>query len=54
MIEKLAMGGYGYYVWACFALTAAVFVLNELLARDHHRITYRDAARRIKALEEKQ
>ena len=33
----LAMGGYGAYVWSCFALTLAVFVFNEWRARVRHR-----------------
>ncbi|MEL6300385.1 MAG: heme exporter protein CcmD [Pseudomonadota bacterium] len=36
MMEWLAMGGYGFYVWASFALTFAVLALNLVLARARH------------------
>jgi len=35
-MEWLAMGGYGFYVWASFALTFAVLALNLVLARSRH------------------
>lgn len=53
MMEKLAMGDYGVYVWTCFALTFAIVVFNEWLARRRHRQEYRDAEVRIKAIEER-
>jgi len=53
-MEGLSMGGYGPYVWACFILTAIVFVICEWRARVHHRNVYRDVEVRIKALGEKQ
>lgn len=53
-MESLAMGGYGAYVWSCFALTLAVVVLNEWRARAHHRNVHREIEVRIKAIEEKQ
>lgn len=31
--EFLAMGGYGFYVWGSFGLTAAVVVIETLLIR---------------------
>jgi heme exporter protein CcmD len=33
MSRFLAMGGYGAYVWPCFALAAAVLAWNVLAAR---------------------
>ena len=48
------MGGYAAYVWTCFAVTFAIFVLNEWRARSHHRSVYRDIEVRVKAVEDKQ
>jgi heme exporter protein CcmD len=53
MIEKLAMGGYGAYVWSCMALTFAVVMVSEWRARVRHRAVYRDVEVRIKAVEDK-
>lgn len=36
MSEYFAMGGYGLFVWPCFALTAIVLILNVILPRAHH------------------
>ena len=52
-MDKLAMGGYGAYVWSCFALTALVVVINEWRARRRHRNEYRDLEVRIRAVEER-
>jgi heme exporter protein CcmD len=46
----LSMGGYGAYVWTCFALAAVVLVVCEWRARLRHRRVYRDIEVRIKAL----
>ena len=51
-MEQLAMGGYGAYVWSCFALSAIVVVAMEWRARARHRRVLRDIEVRIKALEE--
>lgn len=53
-MDYFAMGGYGAYVWSCFALTFAVFLFNEWSARRHHRNVYRDIEVRIKAVEDRQ
>ena len=53
-MDELAMGGYGIYVWSCFAVTVAVIVFNEWRARLTHRRVYRDIEVRIKAIEEHQ
>jgi heme exporter protein CcmD len=50
-MEKLAMGGYGIYVWTSFALAFIVLILNEWRARRLFRSTYREIEVRIKALE---
>jgi len=52
-MDALAMGGYGAYVWSCFAMTFAVFVFNSWRARVRHRAVYRDLEVRIKAVEER-
>jgi heme exporter protein CcmD len=33
MIEKLAMGDYGFYVWSSIGLAVAVFIWNALAPR---------------------
>lgn len=33
----LAMGGYGGYVWSAVAITAAIMVVNVVIARRSHR-----------------
>jgi len=53
MMEALAMGKYGAYVWSCFGLTILVFAINEWRIRARHRKIYRDVAMRIRAAEEK-
>ena len=52
MIEKLAMSGYGFYVWTCFALMVVVVLVNEWSARRRYRTVYREVEVRIKALED--
>lgn len=53
-MDKLAMGGYGAYVWSCFALTFAVLIFNGWRARVWHRSVYRDIEVQIKAVEGRQ
>ena len=36
MDDFIYMGGYGFYVWASYAITLIVFVLNILFAFIHH------------------
>ena len=36
MIEFMNMGGYGNFVWPCFALAAIVLVWNVVAARRLH------------------
>ncbi len=53
-MENLAMGGYGAYVWSCFALTFVTVVFSEWRARIKHKRVYRDIEVRLKALEERE
>ncbi|NIL93768.1 MAG: heme exporter protein CcmD [Woeseiaceae bacterium] len=48
------MGGYGAYVWTCYALGAGVLVVCEWRARLRHRRVYREIEVRIKALGDNQ
>lgn len=52
MMEKLAMSGYGFYVWSSFALALAVVLYNEWSARRRCRRVWRDVEVRIKAIED--
>lgn len=52
MIEKLAMSGYGFYVWTSFALALMVVLINEWSARRRYRTVYREVEVRIKTLED--
>lgn len=42
--DFFAMGGYGLYVWGSYAATAALMLLEPLLASHRHRQALRDAA----------
>jgi heme exporter protein CcmD len=52
MMDKLAMSGYGFYVWTSFGLALLVLIWNEWSARRRHRNVWRDVEVRIKALED--
>jgi heme exporter protein D len=43
--EFFAMGGYAFFVWGSYAVTAACMVAEPLLARRRHKLALRDAAR---------
>ncbi len=49
MNEFLAMGGYGTYVWPCFALAAVVLTWNVVAARRLHAAARELALRRAAA-----
>jgi heme exporter protein CcmD len=49
LIEFLAMGGYGAYVWPCFGLVVAVLIWNVIAARRLHSEARRQAMRRLEA-----
>ena len=52
-MQALAMGGYGFYVWTCFAITFIVLIGNEWRARARQKAVYRDIEVRIRAVEER-
>jgi heme exporter protein D len=52
MMDVLAMGGYGSYIWTCFGLTLAVMVITLVQAHSHHKQVYREIEQRLKAMEE--
>jgi heme exporter protein CcmD len=49
MSAFLAMGGYGAFVWPCFALAAAVLAWNVHSARRLHAVARQQALRRASA-----
>ncbi len=51
MIEKLAMGDYGLYVWSCYALTLIVILVCSVQASRRHRAVYSDIVRRLEQKE---
>ena len=51
MMEALAMGKYGVYVWTSFALALIVVLICAVQARRRHREVIRDIARRMPLLE---
>lgn len=51
MMEALAMGKYGAYVWTSFALTLIVMVVCVVQARLRQARVYRQISTRVKAME---
>ena len=49
MSAFLHMGGYGAFVWPCFALAAIVLAWNVAAARRRHRRAREGALRRARA-----
>ena len=52
MSEFLSMGGYAFFVWSSYGLTAFFLLLNVVLARTSLRKARQTALRRIKAMEQ--
>lgn len=52
MSEFLNMGGYAFFVWSSYGLTAIFLLLNVFLARSALRKARLTALRRIKAMEQ--
>jgi heme exporter protein CcmD len=46
MMHWLAMGGYGRFLWPCYAATALVIALNIYFARRAFAAAVREARRR--------
>jgi heme exporter protein CcmD len=53
-MDGFAMGGYGAYVWSCFALTFVIVVFSDWRARLRHKRVYREIEVRLKALEDRE
>jgi heme exporter protein CcmD len=51
MMELLAMGKYGAFVWSSFALMLFVMIICVRQARARHRRVWRDIEIRLKAAE---
>lgn len=43
MSEFFAMGGYGFYVWSSFALTAVIIFINIIQPIMHHSAALKEA-----------
>lgn len=52
MMEALAMGEYGVYVWSCFGMTLLVMIITVWQAKAHQNKVYNDIEQRLKAMEE--
>lgn len=52
MSEFLNMGGYAFFVWSSYGLTAVFMLLNVVLARSSLRKARLNALRRINAMEQ--
>ncbi len=44
MIDWLAMGGYGYYVWSAYGMLAIALIVELVLLRRQRRESWRRAA----------
>jgi heme exporter protein CcmD len=53
MMEVLAMGGYGNFVWGAYGLTVIVLAICIVGGRVRHTKTINDVRRRIRAMEAK-
>lgn len=53
MMEFLAMGGYGSFVWSAYGLTIIVMAICIIGGRLRQSQTINDVRRRIRALEAK-
>lgn len=50
--EFFAMGGYAFYVWTAYGITALVLVANILIPWQRHRATRRELALQKRRREE--
>ena len=53
LVNNGVMGGYGAYVWSCFALTAAVLIIATVQARHRQQKRVRELRARARAASEK-
>ncbi len=51
--EFFHMGGYGFYVWSSYGLTAIVLILNVIHSLSQQRKTLRELNNRLRRLREK-
>ena len=54
MMEALAMGGYGSYVWSSFGLTLIVVVICVVQVKRRHQQVFNDIKTRLRAMETEQ
>jgi heme exporter protein CcmD len=54
MIDALAMGDYGAYVWSCYGLTLIVFIVCGVQARRRHSTIMNNVRMRIRAMESRE
>ncbi|MDR3410285.1 MAG: heme exporter protein CcmD [Formivibrio sp.] len=47
--EFFAMGGYGFYVWGSFGLTALCILIEPLMARHRHQEILQELRREVAA-----
>ncbi len=47
--DFLAMGGYGFYVWGSFGLTAAIMVIEPIMVARNRKTTIARLKRQIRA-----
>jgi len=41
MADFFSMGGYGFYIWSSFGMTALVLVIEALSVKRHHKTVLR-------------
>jgi len=49
LADFLAMGGYGFYVWGSFGVTALIMVVEPILVIRHRKTTLARLQRQIRA-----
>ncbi len=54
MMEALAMGGYGAYVWSSFGFTLIVVIICVVQVKRRHRQVINDIKTRLRAMETNQ
>jgi heme exporter protein CcmD len=54
MMEALAMGGYGAYVWSSFSLTLIVVIICVVQVKRRHQQVFSDIKTRLRAMETEQ